>query len=1019
MPNFTPDQIRAIEQEGNIIVSAGAGSGKTAVLSERVLYFIKNKGYKISDFLILTFTRLAAGEMKERIRKKLKENALEDASFVDVSDITTFDSFSNGIVKKYHTFLGIDSSFTTVDKNVIDILNRKLIREELDKLYLNEDPLFAEMISKYCFKNDEVIISLILNVLQVGDLQIDKDKFYNEFIERTYSLKTIKEIYNTIYRMLSLKLNDLLNDNSAVPDIEANKNGDSYLALFEQALSELKTSYDYPSLREALINLKFPRAPKGYKEMLEENEIKAFESYKKAFSSLKQQVEFFSTFEEGKNRILDFKKYAELIINISKKVDKEQFAYKLKHQAFEFSDICNFAIRLVKENESIREELRNKYKMIMIDEYQDTSEIQEIFISLIQNNNVYCVGDIKQSIYAFRNARCDIFKDKYDLYKKGIVGTAIDLKKNFRSRSEVLNNINSIFEEIMTDSYGGANYKKDHIIDYGNLSYLDEINENQDNNLFIYEYSNSDKEHEIRIIAEDIIEKINSKYQVIEMTKNKSYLRPCEFKDFAILLDRGTSFDTYIRIFNEYQIPLYVEQDENLSENTTVMLFVNILKMTKMIKNDLPLDQSFIHAFVSLARSFIFNYTDEELYLICKNKTFKETEVYQRLLKVISNNIDLAPFELLIKIIDELEIYHKFTRIGNVEKNSLYLDYFISIFKQMSEIDYLLDDFIEYLNNIDEFGLNLTLSSKGTSINSVRLMNIHKSKGLEFNIVYFAGLDRTFNRQENKNYSGISNKYGIYLETKEDRYLVKNAYLFDKDNNDISEKIRLLYVSLTRAREKMIFILPQKKDYKEVSLHSSKSFYDFIYPLINKFKIINKDKLLNIKLNVIAKEVEYEKYLIKDIYFDNTFEEKISKASKEVSFEVNKETLKLGNDLHFMLEVIDFKNPNYGIIKHNYIKNRIEKFLNSDLLEDISKAKIYKEYEFIDELNNSRGIIDLLVVYDDYIKIIDYKTKNIDDENYDKQLNVYYDFIVQKYGLPIDMYLYSLMEGTYRKVERK
>ena len=237
---FTKEQQFALEKEGNVLVSAGAGSGKTAVLSERVLHFIKNKGYRISDFLILTFTRLAAGEMKDRIRKKLKENSLEDASFVDVSDITTFDSFSNGIVKKYHTFLGIDASFTTVDKNVIDILNRKLIREELDKLYLEENPLFEEMISKYCFKNDEIIVSLILSVLSMGDLQIDKDKFYSEFIERTYSLKTIEDIYNTLYRMLNLKVTDLLNNDYAIPNIEANKNGDSYATLVEQALSGVK-----------------------------------------------------------------------------------------------------------------------------------------------------------------------------------------------------------------------------------------------------------------------------------------------------------------------------------------------------------------------------------------------------------------------------------------------------------------------------------------------------------------------------------------------------------------------------------------------------------------------------------------------------------------------------------------------------------------------------------------------------------------------------------------------------------
>ena len=189
MPKFTPDQQRAIQEEGNIIVSAGAGSGKTAVLSERVLYFIKEKNYSINEFLILTFTNLAAGEMKSRIRQKLIENNLKDKDYVDVSDITTFDAFSNKLVKQYHNLLGVDSNFTLIDSNIILVLKQKYIDEELEILYQQENPLFLEFIDKYCYKDDNAVRTLILQILNQFDLSLIKEEFFSTFLTKYFSDK--------------------------------------------------------------------------------------------------------------------------------------------------------------------------------------------------------------------------------------------------------------------------------------------------------------------------------------------------------------------------------------------------------------------------------------------------------------------------------------------------------------------------------------------------------------------------------------------------------------------------------------------------------------------------------------------------------------------------------------------------------------------------------------------------------------------------------------------------------------
>jgi ATP-dependent helicase/nuclease subunit A len=233
---FTKEQTKAIQEVGNIIVSAGAGSGKTLVLSERVLHFIKEKNYKIEEFLILTFTRLAAQEMKERIRKKLLKANLLDAYNIDNADISTFDSFTNSLVKKYHTHLDIDDNFTLIDSNVIEVLKRKILREELSSLYLENNPIFESLLNYTCKKNDDVIFSLVLNVMKIASNQLDKYSFYDQFITKYYQDDLIKEIFNNITSELLVKKEDLLASVNSLPSC-IDKKG---VSLQEKYLQNLK-----------------------------------------------------------------------------------------------------------------------------------------------------------------------------------------------------------------------------------------------------------------------------------------------------------------------------------------------------------------------------------------------------------------------------------------------------------------------------------------------------------------------------------------------------------------------------------------------------------------------------------------------------------------------------------------------------------------------------------------------------------------------------------------------------------
>ena len=1016
---WTQDQEKAIQRCGhNIIVSAGAGSGKTAVLSERVLEFVK-KGYKIEEFLILTFTNLAAGEMKERIRSKLEKASSEEANYVDSSDISTFDSFASSIVKKYHFLLGLSPNLTNVDSNVISVYKRNIVDDIFDRYYKEKNEKFEKMIDDLCFKNDDELRKLILKIHALAELEIDKKSFLDNFVSTFYSekfqVKFVDKIENILFECKE-RLRNSLYDLPFVPRTKTSRV--SYLEEALELATPLISACYYNDMFSALSNFKLPPSPRNVDEDLSSIAISReilSEIKEKTLSKLPAtKEEIFALFDKQKD-------YAEILIDITKELDERQWKYKMEKQVFEFNDIAKFALNVVKDNKDIQEELKNKYKMIMIDEYQDTSLLQEEFVKLISSNNVYMVGDIKQSIYAFRNARSDIFKDKYDRYKVSKVDEAIDMKKNFRSRKEVLADINTIFSIIMSDEIGGANYKKDHMIDFGNQDYLIGKSDNQNYSSTFITYdiegnAQEKREYEIRIIAEDIISKINNHYQVfVPGDKDKGILpstRDATFKDFCILMDRGKLFETYKKVFTEYKIPLYVENDENIKDQIIVKILNNILILIKAIREEDYSSQDFLVSFLSLNRSFIYEKSDEELYLMIKNKKFQESELIITIKKILEENADLSSYLLLEQIIDQLKIYQKLVLLGDVKKNQIYLDEFLKYFKQMSDLDYSIDDFITYFKYIEDYDLKITLSSTGSSLDSVKIMNIHKSKGLEFPIVYYSGLNAEFVKVEQKQKYTVSNKFGLVL-TEDERNPIKFLNNHFMNLETLSEKIRLLYVSLTRSREKMIFILEESKKTKELS--KVNSFGEILFPIHHNFNhYLYEEKEDKEELNIKESKIEHQKFEMVDIKFDLERNER-TKVSKEMKIGVNKDILELGTKLHELLEIIDFKNPDYSFITNEFYKSKVKKLLESDLLKNVKDGKVFKEYEYFDEEHH--GIIDLLIVYSDHIDIIDYKTKNIKDDEYDKQVRIYRDYINKISNLPVNLYLYSIIDSAYIKIK--
>ena len=439
MPSWTKEQQDAIDSEGmNIIVSAGAGSGKTAVLSERALRKVL-EGVDIDRLLILTFTKAAAYEMMLRIRKKIKQAGLEEqVAKIDKAYITTFDSFSLSIVKKYHDRLNVSKNVSIMDGSVSNFIKRNTLDKIMDELYLHPDQKFERLVTDFCLKDDREIREAILKLNDKLDMRYDKEEYLKNY-HKNFSMEKIERDITSYCQLL---LEDISKIEEKLNTISLMVDGD-YFAKLADSLAGLLNSRCYNEIVSHL-DIKMPMLPRGSGDEVKLQK----EAINKLLLHLKSMCQYESE-EEIKETILSTKDYIDCLISIILKLDYELTRYKQAHDTYEFVDISKMAIKIVKENEDIRTSLRDYFNEIMIDEYQDTSDLQEDFIRLIENNNVYMVGDVKQSIYRFRNANPYIFKDKYDRYSNNVGGKKIDLVKNFRSRKEVLEDINHIFDFIM------------------------------------------------------------------------------------------------------------------------------------------------------------------------------------------------------------------------------------------------------------------------------------------------------------------------------------------------------------------------------------------------------------------------------------------------------------------------------------------------------------------------------------------------------------------------------------------
>lgn len=1004
---WSKNQQQAIDEVGhNLLVSAGAGSGKTAVLTERIFQLVK-KGYSISHFLVLTFTNAAAAEMKSRVRDQFLNDSecLDMVSELESSHIETFDAFALYLVKRYASSIGLSNNVSILDASILNIEKNKICDEVFEEYYRASNPQFCQMVSNYCLKNDDNLRGFVQKIMSFADLQIDSETFYQEAIKETYSQESITGLVSRYYQEVLQSLHELAllaetlqdsNDVSAICDLFDN----------------ISLSPNYDELVIALQGHEFPNKPRN-----NGTDDKALRDYI-ANSYKKIRGHHFGNQKEITKEYLANQDSAQTLLNIAHEVATRFQLFKKEHNAYDFSDIAKMALHIL-SIPSIKEEVASSFDFVMVDEYQDTSDIQERVIQLLDHNNVYMVGDVKQSIYRFRNANCQIFQDKFQAYKHHNGGEEIDLNQSFRSREEIVNFVNELFEKLMTPEWNMIDYQQGHHFLYQPSIYQDKVDNRESYQPQVYHYeagkSAENTAKEIAIIADDIIYKINHQYQIYD--KELKAMRPVEYRDFAIIMDRGGEFDNYHRYFSAKGIPLCIENDEVINNSTLGFVTKNLIKLFYFTKEK-NFGEEYKHAYISIARSFLVSMPDQDLFTIVMNKLYPHTEIQQKIEKLVELYSSTSLHQILSALYRSFNVYDKIitlTRINNCANN---IELFLSFAKSMDEIGSSLLDFSTYFDDLDNYQVSVKFSSLRESNNAVTLINIHRSKGLEYPIVYLSGLFKEFNREETKTSWLINSTFGLSLPLVDsaNESLVEYFIKEEISGEDFQEKLRLFYVAITRVRERLIFLYPSKvKPSLIIDLKHKINFSSFLEYANVESKYGVDYQFKNTEISEKSPQNTAKKIDFKEISIPSNLIES-HRASKELDEDVDHSLLEFGNELHELLEVVDYKNKDLSFIKNPLLARYVNNVLRSSLFKDVKNEMLRHEYAFFDEVHNTRGVIDCLIILDKEIKIVDFKLKNIDDDKYINQLHVYRDYIKTISKLPIRLYLISAMTGEEKEI---
>lgn len=837
--NLTDQQLSAIKASGNVLVSAAAGSGKTAVLVERVIRLLTDEASPIEAdrLLIVTFTNAAAAEMRTRIEKRLDDECrknpqsialLKQRRMLASAKICTIDSFCIDLVRENFEKIGVSPDFKIAEQNALKPIDEYIVGNLLNEYFEEKNPVFGQLLDIVGAEFDDGNFQkFLLDIYNYSRQTAFPEKWFDE-LSVTYNPELFdrnNKWYAAALDIAKNTISELRSKTSVVLDMlySDEKAKDKYADCIEicndiiNGLYDTVLEGDWDSIFDALENLTFPPIERAFGTIGKAAKL-VYSSYIEETEHLKRI--FYADSAEIKNQLSEIYPAVSLLSEILKKLECKLFEEYTERNTYTFHNIEHLAFKLLcRENGEPTEtatELSKHYYEVMVDEYQDTNDLQDKLFHVLSglSKKLFAVGDVKQSIYGFRGAEPQNFLNKLENTKKTNAERII-LGNNFRSREEICEYINFFFEKLMTAKTGRLSYDENEKL-YPKAEYpkaaINPVS------FHIAEYK-ANSEERIRAEAVKIAEYIKEVMSSGEtIRKDEKTLRKAEFSDFTILL-RNTKNKAPILAeeLRKNGIPVNYSV-EGYAESAEISVFLSLLKVIDNPDSDIEL--------LTVLMSPIFGFSAEEL---ANMRAAKKTgSLYSALIFAAENGHEhsagvLRSFEtmrikgatltlprLISTLLSETDYLNTVSALGEGERRRANLLLLINYAEQYSsENTGGIGGFVNYIIKQSENGIRS--ASSFTSGGSVKIMSIHASKGLQFPICIVAGTDNDFSNETAKKDTLYSLEFGIgfrYFDeniSKKKTTLAREIIKHSIDNRETEEELRLLYVAMTRAEDILHF----------------------------------------------------------------------------------------------------------------------------------------------------------------------------------------------------------------------
>ena len=853
--NWTKKQLDVINTRNrNILVSAAAGSGKTAVLVERIIHMITDEtiNVNVDELLVVTFTRAAASEMKERLRDRLEEmqsenpnpNIANQLALLNNAAITTIDSFCARVVKENFDKIDLDPGYRLADETEIDLLKSDILEDLLEEYYLSESEEFMTLAKKYSTgKVYDNIFRLIDGIYKKAKGEVSPMQWV-ENLEKNYDFSCEEEmfhstLYENVYKICHEQITDCKEKLKKAISI-ANEDEDvrDLADIAEEmlvAVDCLTECTDYLQLYDAMANIAVVPMSKKRKGLQEIRQAAKglIVSVREDLNHLKETY-LTEAVEDMYQNALNCRESVHVLAEITLQLMERFTKEKQNKKIADFDDVAHMALNILNDIDeegiphptAVAGQMAKSYKEIMIDEYQDSNFVQEAILTSVANGqgrgNMFMVGDVKQSIYRFRNAKPKLFLDKFDTYEENFNADncKIVLDQNFRSRKEVIDSVNFLFEHIMSKELGGIEYRDGNGLTLG--AEYEDVPKGQDNRTEFIAIGTNKKELEAAYVASKIKE-ITNPLTGIKIQGNDKAMRPAQYKDIVILMQGiKSNANIYLEALTNAGIPAYTESKSGYFDSLEIRTIMDMLTIIDNPRQDIPL--------AGVMSGAMFDFSDDELAMIKSENSY--ISFYDNVTAYAENGEDET---LVLKVRSFLDMLEHFRNLDY--KNSVYdiineilertgFGYYVSALangkRRFLNIENLkekaihyeqssyrgLFNFVRYINKIKELDKDQgEASTVNENDNIVRISTIHKSKGLQYPIVFLCDTNNRFpadNGAVNLSDDGQIGLNAIYPDLKVSvtpmyRKYIKNMY--DEENK--AEYLRLLYVALTRAKEKL------------------------------------------------------------------------------------------------------------------------------------------------------------------------------------------------------------------------